>query len=343
MKGLRNKVILSGIVLMFAFIATIGSTYAWFTVSTETSVEALDMKVTTADNILIRAKHTRGSVETSFESDPLNLTYWTTGLDQDMLADAGYLYETISGSIDTLDLAYSDPWRLKPATVIQDGYTAYNAKTLSYLDSLTDVDRSLTEITELEVPALYNDYTGYYIKLELYLLSQAEEARVIEIDPLVTSIYAENDDSNLDIVANATRISIWLDDNVLSNPTPQTEGSAFIFGNDTDYGYTFTGEGEVNSGSSLGTGGVFNSLSDLISTEAFLTDSVIDIDATYTTGQDIEHTADLFTIQPFTPTLVSVLIYIEGWDAQTTNAIVNALFNISFGFKFGEVGIEVAA
>ena len=54
MKSLRNKVILSGIVLVFAFIATIGSTYAWFTVSQTVSVDTMNLNVSAADNLAIR-------------------------------------------------------------------------------------------------------------------------------------------------------------------------------------------------------------------------------------------------------------------------------------------------
>ncbi|MFA5698090.1 MAG: hypothetical protein WC888_06695, partial [Candidatus Izemoplasmatales bacterium] len=55
MKSLKTKVILSAIVLMFALVATIGSTYAWFTVSNTVSVSSIQMNVGTQEGLLIRA------------------------------------------------------------------------------------------------------------------------------------------------------------------------------------------------------------------------------------------------------------------------------------------------
>ena len=92
MKGLRNKVILSGIVLLFAFIATIGSTYAWFTVSTQTTVEGVSLQVTAADNLLIRAKNYTD--DSAFMADQLNPIYWSTSLTRSELVTAGYLGST---------------------------------------------------------------------------------------------------------------------------------------------------------------------------------------------------------------------------------------------------------
>ena len=54
MKSLKSKVILSAIVLVFALVATIGSTYAWFTVSNTVAVEPMQLDVQSSESLLIR-------------------------------------------------------------------------------------------------------------------------------------------------------------------------------------------------------------------------------------------------------------------------------------------------
>ncbi|MFH0993262.1 MAG: hypothetical protein V1761_02810, partial [bacterium] len=54
MKSLRNKIILSGLVLLFALVATIGSTFAWFTVSNTVTVGAMQLNVQTSESLLIK-------------------------------------------------------------------------------------------------------------------------------------------------------------------------------------------------------------------------------------------------------------------------------------------------
>jgi len=39
------------------------------------------------------------------------------------------------------------------------------------------------------------------------------------------------------------------------------------------------------------------------------------------------------TLQPNIPTLMTVRIYVEGWDAQTSNAVLAAAFKVSFKFS----------
>ncbi|MFP4478764.1 MAG: hypothetical protein ACLFPM_04980 [Candidatus Izemoplasmatales bacterium] len=47
------------------------------------------------------------------------------------------------------------------------------------------------------------------------------------------------------------------------------------------------------------------------------------------------NTTDIYDIVPGVPTLVTVRIYIEGFDSQATNAVVNATFDLTLGFSFG--------
>ncbi len=54
MKSLKTKVIMSAVVLVFALLATIGTTYAWFTVSSTVSLNTINIDVTTEESLLIR-------------------------------------------------------------------------------------------------------------------------------------------------------------------------------------------------------------------------------------------------------------------------------------------------
>ena len=97
-----------------------------------------------------------------------------------------------------------------------------------------------------------------------------------------------------------------------------------MFGNDTDYGYTFSGD--------FADALVGNTLQEVATAASGSATLQVDAAAAVlapASGQD------LFTIQPITPTLVTVLIYVEGWDAQASNDVAQAAFDILFGFKFG--------
>ncbi|MFO7968922.1 MAG: hypothetical protein R6U15_02280, partial [Candidatus Izemoplasmatales bacterium] len=176
MKTLKTKVILSGIVLIFAFIATIGTTFAWFTISTTATVESMELNVSAAENILIKP-YVVGENEDdgSFGSSLTNPANYQTTLSNEDLIDAGYLYDTITGSLETEDLAWdtSTSWRLQPATIIEPGYTGVDAKTINYIGNIDDVDKSL-ELADA------NSNGGHYIKLQFWLLSQAETEQVID-------------------------------------------------------------------------------------------------------------------------------------------------------------------
>jgi len=322
MKSLRNKVILSGIVLLFAFIATIGSTYAWFTVSTQTTVEALNLQVAAADNLLIRVKKLNDGVsgdqtwESESELEKLNVSkYWSTSITNQNFIDAGYFYTN------------SEPWRLQPVTIIQDGYTAINPKTLSHLDIVNVENRKLTEIVDGTDTAKYNAYGGYYIKLELYLLSFSEEIQYVEIDKGITSITENHDELDpRGLVVNAVRFSVF--QGLSSEAYP-----AYVYGYDSTYGFDFTGSEEANTTAGTLSTVPFNKLLNLTTPLAGLATSVVDIDSGTSANPDVA------TLVKDTPTLVTVYIFIEGWHVDAANYIVKAQFNISFAFKYGTQGV----
>ena len=330
MKALKTKVILSGIVLVFAFIATIGTTFAWFTVSQTATVDTMTLNVTAEENLVIRLRDFSGG---TFETTPTDLTdvskYKTTLTVQD-LYQKGYLAESFTGTYGTFEPV--DPWRLQPSTIINPGYTVVNGTTLSVISNIDDVDRTLTAATP------NNDLAGDYIEIQLYLYNQSLETQYIEMTDI--SIDATVAGENLLVgqadVANAVRISVF------EGEKSGTPGTAYIFGNDIDYTYEFlpniAGHSTVNS--ALFTADfTFNQLSDLTTNNPVGTLPSTHFDlGSYDEGTEIapNNMQDILIMSAESSALVTVYIYVEGWDAEASNSIINSYFNITFGFKFGQ-------
>jgi hypothetical protein len=233
-------------------------------------------------------------------------------------------YKTTLTNTDLTDEGYLLSWGLKPVTVIEDGYASYDATTLSYIGDLENQDRELLAATR-------NSATGHYIELQFYLFSQSADPQAVEMAGMnIAAVTGENNTTGQNNVENAVRLSVF------SGEATGTPGTPLIFGNDTEYDYAFTSgnAGFLDSGtaSTLTAPDYFNSLSDLNTAVPNLSTSVTDL----TSYVDADDNTDLLVIQPNTPTLVSVLIYVEGWDLQADNDIVEAVFSINFGFEFGD-------
>lgn len=310
MKSLRNKVILSGIVLLFAFIATIGSTYAWFTVSTSTQIQEMTLNVTAADNLLLRIARTDGFEDTqtlAWMQDPSNYSTYISLTD---IQTAGY----------QIGVDPATDWRLQPSTVLIED-TDFG-KTLSYLPNIGETIALAGERTYDAATA--NSYTGQYIHLEFWLLSQSEEDQTIQlsdfdinVDGLTTNTTGQN------AIQNAVRLSVWLDDTQYYDQVnePDTGGTndfAHLFGNDNEYDFEFL-DGQTG----------YDELNPTNNEAPSATNFSVNTPADLATANP-----DLFTVKFNTPTKINVLIYIEGWDAHATNSIILAAFNVSFGFKY---------
>lgn len=314
MKGLRNKVILSGIVLLFAFIATIGSTYAWFTVSTQTTIEEFQLSITAADSLLIRPK-----LSTDVED---NIT--TTEVDEALLFlqnPANYGTNITASQLEEylIDETTSLPNRLQPATVLGNG-TGY-LRYITNIGSLTFLNRTLTYDNALE-----NQRNGHYIKLAFWILSQSEESKSVQLSAFDINVTGANEQSIQDDVENATRLSVVFDDTLygglnynvdpLEHQSPVARGSYFLFGDNPDYSFKFEVTQTV----------------DPFATE-YISHGVATPPTVYSTASAA---GNLFTVDYNEPTLIEVYIFVEGWDQDTTNNVIAAAFNISFGFKYEE-------
>ncbi len=299
MKSLRNKVILSGIVLLFAFIATIGSTYAWFTVSSDTTVEGINLQVTAAENLLIKAKNRLDGSEDS-SANLLDASYYENSIDLPYLISKGYFYENIT-VVDGVATAYDTPWRLQPSTVLGGGSTA-TAISLTYINNINAVMAGDPVTPPSYATATANSSTGHYVTIEFYLLSQSSSAENVALTGLTISSSTGNSTAQ-NIISNAVQVAFTFDDET-------TLSSAFVYGNDPDYAETIPVEGSTAVPAPTATAP--------------------------TVSTPVTTTASLYSLQPNTPTLVTVTIFIEGWDEDASNDIIRAFFDISFGFSIIE-------
>ena len=308
MKSLKTKVILSAIVLMFALVATIGSTYAWFTVSNTVSVSSIQMNVGTQEGLLIRPYNG----ETGPTSDPtlLNATTYKSNLTQtDITAVA--LYTNLNA------------WRLSPVTATAslggttiDGYA---------LNTMNIDDKLFTSIIAGDI----NSATGKVIDISFWLLHQGTVDLPIALENL--TITADNALGAQNAVVNAVKLAIWKAQTG-DTAVPTGDITSVTFGLDNDYDFAFT----------LGMRGYDSVTTNNSILPASKTSLLAAQEEYYKTGETAD-TTDIFaytlagadpiaTLTKNVPTLVTVRIYIEGWDAQCTNAILAAIFKINFKF-----------
>ena len=177
MKSLKTKVIMSAVVLAFALLATIGSTYAWFTVSNQVAVTNVDLDVVTADSLLIQIQDDSTDAEDGgalLSAGTNYSSYFPNGLD------------SFQSNISTTDLNNStqytnyENWTLTPITAASTpttgaGYTDYTALDVthfSYLD-LSDANRTLHDAM-----AMKNTGSGGYIEFNFWLIYSGESASV---------------------------------------------------------------------------------------------------------------------------------------------------------------------
>lgn len=325
MKQLKTKVLLSAFVLIFALVATIGSTFAWFTISTSVEIETMELNVSTEDSLLIKVFETGETFATPELLDASN--YKTFIPIEDILATYADL----------------DTWRLSPVTVINATYDGIVGDTFNVLTTPnTDFERALSAAGA----PIANDAEGYVIELKFWVLSQGADPDTFLI---LEDLAVDNTGpATQDGVENAVRLSVKANDNV------QAAGQAYVFGLDNNYDFAyevdlpgyFTGA-EVYDGSNVLLG--FNSLSQLtkgydgtgtgVNVEGLLNADVNNgkfLGASAVANASVIAAADatqIYELSQDTPTLVTVTIFVEGWAAGATNNIIASAFNISWKFS----------
>jgi hypothetical protein len=322
MKSLKIKVLLSGLVLMFAIAASFGTTYAWFTISNTVNIDSMTINVQSGESLLIRVYKGEylGEDPVKLAADEAGLldasTYKNSLSIDDILASTSYVEDTVvlfPGYQHLLD------WRLGPVTAAESGYMALNGKSLKTMNILT---KTLTETTNS------NDDEGDFIELKFWLMAQVTAENVVLSDLSITYDEEDNLLASQDNVIYAVNVAAWRSQ-VKDVPTADV---AKIYSIDPDYGFVFTngmngGEDDPDAFAPFAlTTTQINSLLD----DHALFDSVTDVD--YVSVADKTTATTLAALSADTPTLITVRIYIEGWDAQMNNAILASKFDISFAF-----------
>ncbi|MDD4070600.1 MAG: hypothetical protein PHF05_09180, partial [Candidatus Izemoplasmatales bacterium] len=236
MKNLRNKVILSGIVLLFAFIATIGTTYAWFTVSQTSTVEDITLSVSAANNMLILPY----DEDINYVADGSGDSFTDGVGNYDLLSSDNYDTSLTQAEIEAAGYAVST-YGMLPATVVEPGYGGFDGRTLA---SINLSNRELTTLNEEENFNSTSSTTGYAVKLQFWLYVTSSNS---EEDIYLNNLSITNGDGNTYVqnsVANAVRISIWSENNTCDENGARVSGlptESVIFGNDNDYDFDFSG------------------------------------------------------------------------------------------------------
>jgi hypothetical protein len=305
MKSLRTKVIMSAFVLLFALVATIGSTYAWFTVSSETTVDAIQLDVTTEDSLLIRLY------------DGENQTTADAWLPSDY-------YRTVTNTQLTNSTTYSGwaAWELKPLTAATSptttngtDYTTVSPYNLSTMSISTN--RALSAGTA-------NTADGGYVEIKFWVMSQ-EAAHTITLQNLAITTGGTTS------IVNAISLGTMEDD--LEATTPNRH----VFSLDADYGFSFSSadtgylaEDGSHQNADMSYWNAVAVPATLVGAHSlFYGTSDVANESTTTIGS----AATVASLDSNSPELVTVRIWLEGWDLQADNDIMAASFSISFGFK----------
>ncbi|MBN2540291.1 MAG: hypothetical protein JXB08_02070 [Bacilli bacterium] len=294
MKALKTKVIMSAVVLLFALVATIGSTYAWFTVSNTVTVNQFTVDVQSAETLLIRVWDGE-SVLVSPDNE---------------YTDYGWTLDSFSSSVNVLSSSQYDT-EIGAAYFLPVTALKGEDQTGGYFDTVyTDVDfttlRSLTA-NAIDDPATYgreltaanaNSASGGYIELKFWLLKPAGINSKVTFDYTIT-------DGGGTTYENAMFFGTLGDSN------------QYIFGDDRDLDFAWTS----------GMAGYTNGALDAPSNTSLLSTAA-------TASLGTVNSTEVLTLETANvPELVTIYIWMEGWDQDASNAVMGAAFDISLTFS----------
>jgi hypothetical protein len=204
MNSLYKKVILTGMVVLVAFVITIGSTFAWFTIGQAADIQNMNLSINSSESILIQMDNNYNMDDNFVQlTTPTN---YKSVLTNDDIDD---FYDFLNGNI------------------IMKPLTSTNGISITRQNGSTALFATKNELDE--VPA------GEYIQFSVWLLSQSASAN-IAISNLTLS--ASNTLVEKNIVINAVRLSI--DAGAANEGTKRIFGLGkdygFVFGvNDVGY------------------------------------------------------------------------------------------------------------
>jgi hypothetical protein len=296
MKALRKKVILSAVVLLFALVATIGSTYAWFTITDTANVATPTLQIQAVDSLLIKlAAHD------------------ATQDDANNHKDATQYKQGISASDLTSHPSYSNitSWTLYPVTSIINDYSALKAGAFNKL-GVGDT-RPLSGIGAGD----YNTTaTGKVIRIKFWLMSQSDDNYVKVRNVTITGQSSSGVNT---LIEGSTRIAV----------TKASDSNGYIYGNTgaIDFDFTFAGTSQAYTGGEPSPANGFNTL------DQHTLDLSTTLESSNQLGTNASQICELDTLAPV---LVIVDIFIEGWDSQATGQIIAGALQVSFNFTIAE-------
>lgn len=308
MLNLRKKLLVSVFTLMIAVVAVATTTYAWFTMGTTTNVSNIGMGVQSAEGLMIRVE----SVNGEGYSDGDSLYEWRTAVD----------LSTVFTSTNTLLKPVSMANRLSAPT----GTVANKLYSLGF-----DASNAVT----------YKEATGGYIEITFGFYSMtALNVRFETITPKTVGsysfttpvAYAGSGDFGEDTYNKGDAITNARLANAIRIATT-TGGSDYSIINPLAYD---SGEKEYGTwgGAALSFFNVTNSI-EITSTPAEYNYDITGVDQaaaiaalqakTLTTLSGIDSGAGYFGS-------VTVLIWLEGWDADCFNPVILDKANLNFQF-----------
>ncbi len=289
MKSLKTKVIMSAIVLVFALIATIGSTYAWFTVSNTVTVDTMNISVQSTESLLMRVWNT-GETETAAQEYGA-YNYGT--------ASAPWAISDFTSTVSIMDsTAYSNyqDWDLLPVTSLTGesaGLTDYTGIDINTLRYLTDSTLSTRPLASAGV----GNISGYFLEFSFWLLKPGGLNTDVVLNYVIDGV--EENSIFIGVIGEN-------DSNVDTD---------FLFGAGLDFGFAWVdGDAGWNDGA---------------------TDSVVNIATSVATALTTMTGTAATTITQLAdnvPELVTVRIWIEGWDADADNDAMGTSFDLDLSF-----------
>jgi len=269
---------LAGVVTIFAFLVTIGSTYAWFTVGQSSQIGSIELEVQTSTSLLI-------------------------------LVDEGYNYG------DTEDKLFLDnPSSYLSSLSNSEIISVYNYTNM-LLEPVTTLNGTSYKRNDRSTTASSTAGSGQYLEFSVWLLSQ-DNAVAVAMKDLTVS--ADNGNVLRNAITEAVRVSL----------TPAS-GTTQIYGLNKDYDFTFI-PGQTGYDPTLES--TNNEI--LSTTESAL---VALHKLYYTSGTAVENESTTLTaastvvsLAADVPQKVTIRIWIEGWDADCNNNVLDTDFIISF-------------
>ena len=324
MKQLKTKVIMSAFVLLFALVATIGSTYAWFTVSNEVAVSNIDLDVITADSLLIQVQDSASDTEalgqelTHDTYSNATTGYFPNGLDdfQSNITTADFVGTQYAGYQDYLMTNMT----VASTPTTGAGYTDYTALDLTALGTinLAGSDRTLTGALANQTGS-----TGGYIEFNFWLVYSGENTGVqIALQDLAVSGITGSA-----AISEALAFGVIGDNGGTTNVYSLDPDYAFEFGS-TDAGYLGTGTPSYDSipeSDRTVLKGLHSLYYGASNVQYVSSDSIL-------VGDGATAATTVATLEPDIPELITFRVWIEGWDFDATNALSATDFSISFGF-----------